>query len=90
MTNFFAQGGYEKIAKVETQTIREDVHVRYDGEYGSTFFPDAVVGEYVWITTKAGDVFMRDLRKGEVLEDVAAYYRKRGYTDDDCILTNFS
>jgi hypothetical protein len=68
MTKYTDKYGYERIAAVEVQYDRDQ---------------DGVV-EYsiIWIVTKAGDVFARDMLIGEDEEQVAAYYRKRGTTDD--------
>lgn len=63
--------GYEKIAKVETQT--------WTDEY------DRVEYAIVWVVTDEGDVFQRALQTGEDLEAVAELLRKRGWTDDHCI-----
>lgn len=53
---------------------------------GDGLYAEVVSGEMVWIKARDGSVYGRDLRHGENLETVAAYYRKRGHIDDDAIL----
>lgn len=64
--------GWAKIKSVEVQYW-------YD-EFG------AVEYSGIWISDDEGNIFARDLKKSENEEDVAAYYRKRSWTDSDCYL----
>lgn len=71
MSRCFAEAGWEKIAKIEPEI--------WTDENGLVEY------EIVWLISKRGDVFIRDLRKGETIKSVSEHYTKRGYTDDNAI-----
>jgi hypothetical protein len=75
--------GYDRIAKVVGQRIRElDGLPAYSEDYGH----NPIVWEGVWITTSRGEIMGVDLHRGETLEDRVTYYTRRGWTDDRCCL----
>jgi len=80
MTTHSNKYGYEKIKEVSVEIFTEP---RYVSEHETIEVP---VDGYVWIETTAGDVFAVSPRHGENEEQIAAAYRKRGWTDDRCVL----
>lgn len=71
-----------EIKDIVGQTFQEE-RVCFD-RFGLPYTSMETVGEYVWITTVDGTLFVDEPRKGETLDERIAYYQQRGTTDDRC------
>jgi hypothetical protein len=74
-----------KIWKVEPESWFDQVDISEPDDY-ARYYVEQIVYEVVWVITTDGGIYVRDLRKGETIETVAAIYRERGTIDDACSL----